>query len=340
MIAEDSAVVARVLMDVLSTDPEIEVVGVARDGTEAVAMAKTLKPDLITMDVRMPKMDGLMATRKIMEETPTPIVIVSASVNVQDMNITFEALRAGALDIIEKPRGVGHKDYEEVRGRLVRAVKLMSEIKVVRRWPDGKFRRASRLPKAVLKKQDAGKVVLIGASTGGPAALEAIFSQIPASFPAPILVVQHIAPGFIHGLVEWLSHVTALKVKIAETGETPLAGTIYFAGDNFHFMVDNDGHVELDGSPPVRGHRPSIDRLFSSAALAWGGRCVGVLLTGMGTDGVEGLRDIRLSEGKTIAQDEATSVIFGMPKEAIAAGIVEKVASPNDIGAELIALTS
>jgi len=340
LVAEDSAVVARVLVDVLTSDPEIEVVGIARDGSEAITLTKSLTPDLITMDVRMPKVDGLVATRKIMEETPTPIVIVSASVNVQDMNITFEALRAGALDIIEKPRGVGHKDYEEVRGRLVRAVKLMSEIKVVRRWPEGKFRRPSRLPRAVLKRREEGRVVFIGCSTGGPAALEAILGRLPAHFAAPIVVVQHIAPGFIGGLVEWLSHVTPLKVKIAEVGETPAAGTVYFAGDAYHLVIDAGGRLALDDGPPERGHKPAIDRLLTTGASVWGGRCIGILLTGMGMDGVDGLREIRHAGGRTIAQDEKTSVIYGMPKEAVAAGVVDKVSALTDIGPELIALTA
>ena len=339
LVAEDSAVVARVLVDVLSSDPDIDVVGVASDGVEAVQMAKSLKPDLITMDVRMPRMDGLVATRKIMEEMPTPIIVVSASVNVQDMNITFEALRAGALEIIEKPRGVGHRDYEAVRGRLIRAVKSMSEVKVVRRMTEARLRRPSRLPKAVLRGKETGRVVLIGSSTGGPAALEKIFTRLPANFPAPVLVVQHIAPGFVGGLAEWLNTGSQLNVKVAEAGEKPVAGTALFAPDGYHTVIDSGGLISLDDGPPDRGHKPSIDRLFAAAARAWGARCVGVLLTGMGTDGVMGLGEIKGAGGAALAQDESSAVIYGMPREAVAAGVVDKELAIEHLPAEIISLT-
>lgn len=340
LVAEDSAVVSRVLVDVLNTDPYIEVVGVAYDGAEAVAMTKSLKPDLVTMDVRMPKMDGLVATRKIMEEVPTPIVVVSAGVNIRDMNITFEALRAGALEIIEKPRGVGQKDYETVRGRLIRAVKAMSEVKVVRRMPEARLRRRSRLPRAVLRGAETSRFVLIGSSTGGPAALEKIISRLPANFPAPVLVVQHIAPGFVAGLAEWLSQGSTVNVKVAEAGEEPAAGTAYFAPDGYHMIIDQDGRIALDGGPPARGHKPSIDRLFAAAARAWGPRCVGALLTGMGTDGVAGLEEVKRAGGAAFAQDEKSAVVYGMAKEAVAAGVVDKVLPLEDIAAEIISLAA
>ena len=340
LVAEDSAVVARVLVDVLTTDPEIEVVGVASDGVEAVAMARSLKPDLITMDVRMPNMDGLVATRKIMEETPTPIVVVSASVNVKDLNITFEALRAGALEIIEKPRGVGQKDYETVRGRLIRAVKSMSEVTVIRRMPEARLRRRSRLPKAVLRGGERGRVVLIGSSTGGPAALEKIFSLLPEKFPAPVLVVQHIAPGFVAGLAEWLGQGSGLHVKVATAGEEPQPGTAYLAPDGYHMVVGRDGLIALDDGPAEKGHKPSIDRLFAAAARTWGSRCVGALLTGMGKDGVAGLAEVKQEGGVSFAQDESSAVIYGMPKEAVAAGVVEKVLSLKEMAAEIVLLTS
>ncbi len=340
LVAEDSAVVARVLVDVLTTDPDIEVVGVAYDGAEAVAMAKSLKPDLITMDVRMPKMDGLVATRKIMEEAPTPIVVISASVNVQDLNITFEALRAGALEIFEKPKGIGQKDYEAVRGRLIRAVKAMSEVKVVRRMPEARLRRRSRLPRAVTGRGEKSRVLLIGSSTGGPAALEKILSQLPAKFPAPVLVVQHIAPGFVGGLAEWLGQESALNVKVAGPGEEPLRGSVYFAPDGYHMVIDQDGLIALDDGPPEKGHKPSIDHLFTAAARTWGPRCIGALLTGMGTDGVAGLAELRRAGGVAFAQDEASAVIYGMPGAAVAAGVVDKVLSLEGIAAEIVSLTA
>ncbi|UCH77696.1 MAG: chemotaxis-specific protein-glutamate methyltransferase CheB [Candidatus Coatesbacteria bacterium] len=340
LVAEDSAVVARVLVDVLTTDPDIVVVGVASDGAEAVEMTRSLKPDLITMDVRMPRMDGLVATRKIMEEIPTPIIVVSASVNVQDMNITFEALRAGALEIIEKPRGVGHKDYEAVRGRLIRAVKAMSEVKVVRRMSEARLRRPSRLPKAVVRGKERGRVIVIGSSTGGPAALEKILARLPEKLLAPVLVVQHIAPGFVAGLAEWLNQSSALNVKIAEAGEEPLPGTVYFAPDGYHMQIDRDGRVVLDEGPPERGHRPSIDRLFTAAAQVWGPRCISALLTGMGSDGVSGLGEIKRAGGAALAQDEGTAVIYGMPREAAEAGFVDKVLPLEELAAEFVALTS
>jgi len=255
------------------------------------------------------------------------------------MNITFEALRAGALEIIEKPRGVGHKDYETVRGRLIRAVKAMSEVKVVRRMTEARLRRPSRLPKAVLKGREAGRLILIGSSTGGPAALEKILTRLPAQFPAPVLVVQHIAPGFVSGLAEWLNQGAQLNVKVAEAGEKPAAGTVLFAPDGFHTVIDSAGRVSLDDGPAERGHKPAIDRLFATAARAWGARCVGVLLTGMGTDGVMGLGEIKRAGGSALAQDEGSAVIYGMPREAVAAGVVDKEMAVEALPAEIISLT-
>jgi two-component system chemotaxis response regulator CheB len=205
---------------------------------------------------------------------------------------------------------------------------------------EARLRRPSRLPRAVFRGKETGRVILLGSSTGGPAALEKIFKRLPADFSAPVLVVQHIAPGFVGGLAEWLNQGSPLAVKVAQAGEKPAAGTVLFAPDDCHMEIGRDGLIALDDGPPERGHKPSIDRLFAAAARAWGPRCVGVLLTGMGTDGVLGLGAIKRGGGAALVQDESSSVIYGMPREAVAAGVVDKELPVEQLAAEIVSLAA
>jgi len=329
LVADDSATVREYLAYLLGEDPALEVVGTARDGREAVEQAERLKPDIIVMDVHMPRMNGFEATRQIMERVPTPIVMVSASTSREEVAMTFEALKAGALTVVDKPGGPDHPKHAESARRLVETVKLMAEVKVIRRWP----RRERPAPPSVLPAKPDRKIrlVAIGASTGGPQVVAEILSRLPRDLGVPILIVQHIAPGFTEGLAEWLGQGTRLTVKLAEPGESVRPGTVYLARDGAQMGITKDGRVHLAKEAGEDGFCPSASYLFRSVAEAYGRSAAGILLTGMGRDGATGLRKLREVGGVTIAQDEESSVIFGMPGEAVRVKAAEHVLSPEQI---------
>lgn len=339
LIAEDSAVTREHLVYLLSQDPALQVVGTARNGLEAVEQAEHLKPDVILMDVHMPRMNGYEATRQIIERVPTPIVMVSASLSRDETAMAFEALKAGALTILDKPSGLEHPGHEETARRLVETVKLMAEVKVVRRWPRRQglgvggrgLGQEEPIPRPLAPSSRKIRLVAIGASTGGPAVVAEILRGLPADLAAPILVVQHIAPGFTTGLAEWLGQGTRLAVKLAELGEPVQPGTVYLAPDSTQMGITKEGRIRLTKEPAEDNFCPSASYLFQSVAEAYGRSAVGVLLTGMGRDGAAGLRKLREAGGVTIAQDEETSVVFGMPGEAIRLGAAEYVLSPEQI---------
>jgi two-component system chemotaxis response regulator CheB len=324
LVAEDSLTTRELLVSVLRSDPDVEVVGDAKDGLEAVELTQRLRPHVVTMDVRMPRMDGFEATRRIMVEAPTPIVIVSGSVDVREVEVSLHALRAGALTVLKKPAGPESPEFEEQARRFVDTVKAMSQVKVVRRWARPLAR--ERVPSPLARNGARARVVAIGASTGGPAALSRLLSDLPGDFPVPVLVVQHIAKGFMEGLAGWLNSAGALRVKIAEHGEPLQPRTVYLAPDDRHLGVAADrGSLVVSKADPVGGFRPSATFLFESIARAFGTSATAVILTGMGQDGVAGLRVVREEGGRILAQDEETSVVFGMPGAAIAAGVVESI---------------
>ena len=330
LVAEDSAVTREYLVHLLNTDPALEVVGIARDGVEAVEQAQRLKPDVIAMDIHMPRLDGYEATRQIMERVPTPIVMVTASLERDEVAMSFEALRNGALTVVAKPAGPDHPDRDESVRQFVDTVKMMAEVKVVRRWPRRPPARLAPPPARAAGRID---VVAIGASTGGPQTIAEILTGLPRDLPVPILAVQHIAPGFIGGLAEWLNGQTALGVKVAEPAEAMRPGSMYLAPDGFDIGVTADGRIRLVRDPASDGFRPSASYLFHSVAAVYGRSAVGVLLTGMGRDGADGLRRLRDAGGVTIAQDAESSVVFGMPGEAIRLGAAGYVLAPAQIGA-------
>jgi two-component system chemotaxis response regulator CheB len=323
LIVEDSVVVRELLDFILGSDPAIRVVGTARDGEEALQAVQALKPDVITMDIQMAGMDGYEATRRIMAAHPTPIVVVSAIVDVKEVATTFRALEAGALAAVQKPMGIGHSDYEKTAQSLIQTVKLMSEVKVVRRrWPrQGREGLDSAVsPGAAvglrLVPGDIG-IVAIGASTGGPPALQTILSGLPKDFPAPVLIVQHICPGFVQGLAVSLAESSELPVHVASQGERLLPGHVYLAPDKLQMGVQIGGRISLSADPPENGLRPATSYLFRSVAQVYGRKAVGVLLSGMGRDGAEELKLMKTKGAVTIAQDKESSVVHGMPGEAI-----------------------
>jgi two-component system chemotaxis response regulator CheB len=320
------------LVHILNSDPEIRVIGTAGNGEEAIEAAGRNRPDLISMDVHMPKMDGFEATRNIMETNPVPIIIVTGSTSMIEIETSFQALEAGALTVIQKPEGIGHPAYEARSKELISTVKLMSEIKVVRRW--ARLRRkepgAYISAPAQITPVDI-RVVAIGASTGGPPVIQQILSGLPKEFPAPVLIVQHMAAGFIQGFAEWLGQTSGLSVHVAIDGSRILSGHVYIAPENVQMKVGSNGRLSCSDNRPENGLCPSVSSLFRSVAEVFGNSAVGILLTGMGKDGAEELKLMREKGAVTISQDEESSVVFGMPGEAVKLNAAKYVLPPAGI---------
>ncbi len=285
----------------------------------------------------MPVMDGYEATRRIMETHLVPIVIVSVSVDPREMATTFRALNAGAVAAVQKPMGLGHPDHKQTAKDLVQTVKLMSEVKVVKRWPMRYLETPVRWADRDVNPAVPGNIEIIamGASAGGPATLQTILSTLPVDMPVPILIVQHISPGFIDGFAESLAVSCRLPVHVAVQGEDLKSGNVYLAPGGVHMGVVKGGRAELFEGPPVDGMRPSISHFFQTVADVFAHRAVGVILTGMGRDGAEGLRSMRDKGAVTIAQNEESCLVFGMPGEAIKLGAAAHVLSPHEIAAAL-----
>jgi two-component system chemotaxis response regulator CheB len=334
LIVEDSPVVRELLSNILGRDPEIALAGIADSGEQALEMVRRTKPDVITMDVHMPGMDGFDATRRIMETWPTPIVIVSGIPDATSKAKVFRALEAGALAVLQTPHGVGHQDYLSCSAELVRTVKLMSEIRVVKRWPRARSQApvpTTTMREIVIPNPAALQLIAIGASTGGPPVIHAILSQLPEDFPIPIVVVQHIANGFTRGFAEWLGQSLKLRVEIPEHGQQLTHGRVYVAPDGLHMTIGSCGRVLLNAEDPENGLRPSVSRLFRSVAETCGRHAIGVLLTGMGKDGAWELKLMKERGAVTIAQDRESCVVHGMPGEAIRIGAATHVLSPEKI---------
>ncbi len=339
VIAEDSPVVREYLKYILESDPELQVIGMANDGHKAVEMVSRTKPDVVVMDIKMPIMNGFQATRRIMETNPVPIVLVSASYDTKEATTTFQAIESGALTVMEKPVGIEDPDHEESARELIQTVKLMSEVKVVTRKPQ--FLRKDAIPAApsrmrVLPTPAEIKLVAIGGSTGGTLVLQSILLRLPRDFPVPIVIVQHIAAGFTQGLVEWLEQTTGFPVHVATHGENLLPGHAYLAPDDYHLGVNSKKQISLSKAEKENGLRPSVSFLFRSVANAFDKNAIGVILTGMGADGAKELKLMKEKGAVTIAQDEKTSLVFGMPARAIEMGAVQYVLPSDKIAEALI----
>ena len=342
LIVDDSAAVRLHISNILESDPSIRVMGAVGDGEEAVRFVENKKPDVITMDIDMPKMSGLEAIRRIMETQPVPIVVVSATFDKNDLEKTFLAMEAGAIAVSNKPFGEGHHDYEQAARGLVQTVKAMSEVKMVKRWSRARISGITHMIEPEAPSSHASgkvKLVVIGASTGGPPVIKTILSGLTNGIHVPLLVVQHIAKGFLEGMVEWLNHTTGLPVHIGMHKERFMPGHVYFAPDDYHMGVNSAGRIELSKALPENALRPSVSYLFRSTINAFDGDSVGVLLTGMGKDGAEELGHMKEKGATTIAQDEESSVVFGMPGEAVRLGAATHILPPEKIAAVIRSLT-
>lgn len=334
LIAEDSRATMAHLVHILEGDPGIKVIGTVENGKAAVDFVSEHLPDVILMDVEMPVLDGLSATRRIMEMFPVPIVICTATSNPVELALTFDMIEAGAVACVGKPCGPSAPDYSDQTANLRRTVRLMSEVRVVRRWPSGNDLPARPLGSSC---EETGNrpVVAIGASTGGPLALQTILMTLPKDFSAPILVVQHSATGFLNGLTGWLQRTTGFPVRIAAHEIRPDPGQVYFAPDGFHMGINTNGTIRLSADEPEENLRPAVAYLFRTVAKTCASRAAAVLLTGMGRDGARELKSIRERGGLTIAQDVESSVVHGMPGEAVKLNAAAHVLPPIEIASEL-----
>ncbi len=336
LVVEDSRVIRDYLVCVLENDPIIEVIGTVASGEAALEFLDAHAPDVILMDIHLPGIDGFETTRRIMSSKPVPIVVCTASTHFSEVHTVMRALEAGALAALKKPRGLGDPEAEAEAAAIVDNVKLMSEVKVVRRWNRPSAAAPRPVPAAAQPapldgvRQDAA-IVAIGASTGGPPALAQILSGLSPAFAVPILVVQHMSAGFTAGFAEWLATASGLPVHVARGGEIPLPGHVYAAPDDHHLRVGPGGELQTSRDEPHGGLRPSVGILFRSVAERFGRRAIGVLLTGMGRDGADELKLMADRGALTAAQDEASSVVFGMPGEAIRLGAARFVLSPQKL---------
>jgi two-component system chemotaxis response regulator CheB len=346
LIADDSAFMRKVLHSILLAERGFEVVGEARDGREALAQAEALKPDVITMDINMPHVDGLQATEQIMSMNPRPIVIVSSESR-EGAETTLKALELGAIDFVAKPSSGIDLDMSSVRDELVRKLKMAAKVRVVRTASRSNAAHAvASKPRTEPVNPEASKskslaspsrsnskfpLIVIAASTGGPATLTKLVPLFPRDFSAALIIVQHMPGAFTAQFSEQLSGMCAIRVKEAEAGEILAPGTAYICPGSHHMRVSSTGRVTLDDGPRILGYRPCADVTLESAAQYAGPLSLGVILTGMGNDGARGAQAMKTAGGFVLAQDEATSVIFGMNAEAIRSGAVDQILPIEDL---------
>jgi len=335
LIVEDSISTCKLMKEILNSDPLISVIGTVGNGKDAVDFVARHKPDVVTMDINLPVMDGATAIQKIMGANPLPIIIVSDYWEAHDSVSVFKAMEIGAVAVLNKPR-YGADNYRQSADKLVSMVKLMSEIKVIKRlYPNFSNTIIREEVKAEVHetKIEAGKIdiVAVGASTGGPVVIEKILSNLRRDFRYPIVVVQHITPGFLDSFVEWLKLNSKIGIRIAVQDEILKPGYCYLAPDNYQMSIMPGRKVRLTGDNPVNGLRPSVSYMFSSLARYYSGSTLAILLTGMGKDGAEELKTLREKGGITIAQDEFSSVVHGMPGEAIKLGGAQYIFNPEKI---------
>jgi len=335
LVVDDSALMRRLIADLLESDPGIEVVGTARDGQDAVEKVAMLHPDVVTMDVEMPGMNGLEALSHIMQQFPVPVVMLTG---LRDADVALEAMERGAVDFLLKPSGTISVDLHKIRDELIRKVKLARLVnlrKLTQPLPPAKplpsFRSHPR--------RNGHRAVVIGASTGGPRAVEEILATLPGDLPAPVLIVQHMPPGFTRSFAERLNQRSALQVKEAEGGDILKPGRAFVAPGDFHMRVRpgrNHAVIRLEQSEPVNGVRPAVDVTMMDVAEVYGAGSVGVVLTGMGADGARGARRIKAAGGFVIAQDQGTSVVYGMPRAVVKTGAADRVLPLEEIPAAIL----
>lgn len=331
LLVEDSAVQREFLSFILEESGDFEIVAVAADGEEGVQQAGLVRPDVILMDCHMPKLDGVGATRIIMETTPAPIVLMTASPAESEQEFTFDAIKNGALAVVSKPPALGTPDFDRIADQLLRTVRLMSEVKVVRRWPARTAAAPAQTHVKLPVARDGVQLVAIVGSTGAPGVIAEILAAIGPATRATFLIVQHMSDGFIGGFAGWLAARSGIVAHVAQHGMETQPGMAYVAPDGAQMGIVASGRIALSTDPDDDGFRPSGNYLLRSVARAYGRNAMGVLLTGMGRDGAAGLLDLHRAGGLTVVQDEESSVVFGMPGEAVRLGAAAHVLPPDAI---------
>lgn len=340
LIADDSATVRMHLANLINATPGLRVIGEARDGEEVIELTRELRPDVISMDINMPRLNGLDATQRIMSETPTPVVVVSTLVD-RNVDLAFQAMESGALAVVEKPPHRNEATFETKRQQFIKTLVAMAGVKVIRRGRTGLLSQAGNLrPTGVtgLLPQATPEILAIGASAGGPSALTSLLRDLPPDLPIPIVVVQHMAPDFINGLARWLARATRKLVTVAGDGHSLEAGVVHLSPGTAHLTVSRVNGVlvsRLIDGPGHYRYQPSIDILFHSVAISCGAAAIGLILTGMGDDGADGLLAMRRAGARTFAQDQASSIVFGMPGAAVERGAAERVVSLANLPAAI-----
>ncbi len=324
LIVEDSMVVRQLLLHIIGTDARFEVVAAVERAEEALTLLEVVKPDVISLDIRLPGMNGLDFTLQVMARRPTPIVVVAANVDDDELDIAMNALRAGALSVVEKPVGVTNAAFAAMAERLTTQLAIMSQVKVVRQGIDRGLNFGTAAAPAPPRPPRSYAVAGVVSSTGGPQALAQLFNALGGDFPLPILLVQHMTASFLDGFVAWLSGVTPFQAVVAEAGTVPQPGRIHVPPPDRHLVMEG-GRLAVRATPPVCSQRPSGSVLLSSLAREFGRRGIGVILTGMGADGAEGLADMKKAGAYTIGEDESTCVVFGMPAAAAKLGAVTEM---------------
>ena len=338
MVVEDSLVVRQLLVHIIASDPRLVVAASVSSAEEALQEIGRVQPDVVSMDIRLPGMDGLEATRRIMSEHPTPIVVIADSIEDTSLKISMNALRAGALTVVEKPVGLSSANYAGIASTICTQLYIMSQVPVVRQrsfapWREKNSMAApTRDPEWSLMRPS---IMGIAASTGGPPALAKVLGGLPEDFPLPILLVQHMGAPFMEGFASWLNGLTPLNVRLAQDQEIPAPGHVYVAPGDRHLLLSPAGTLKVSGEPPLGNQRPSATLLFQSMARSVGRRGLGVILTGMGEDGAQGLVELRQAGGYGLAEDESTAVVYGMPAAASRMGGVN-VSLPLDLIASRI----
>lgn len=342
LVADDSPTIRHYLKEIINDTHNMIVVGEAKDGQEVIELVHKIRPDVVSMDINMPKMDGLEATRQIMSETPTPVVVVSGLVE-SDIELSMRALDAGALAVVEKPPDRQNIEFEAKRKQLIRTIGAMAGVSVISR------RRSSHKNindhqqteefKSITSRLRKPEIIGIGASTGGPSAIQRILKDFPEDISVPIVIVQHMPHEFLQGMSRWLQRSTRLTIKIAESGDILKVGTVYIAPGTAHMTIqrqDSKLLVQLIKDRGTPQYQPSINMLFNSLATTCSSNAIGVILTGMGDDGASGLLAMKQAGAKTLAQDEKSSTVYGMPQAANLCGAVNSILPLTSFASEIL----
>lgn len=345
LVVDDSFFIRKRLVDMLSSDPEIVVIGTAQNGVEAIEKVANLKPDVVTLDIEMPKMDGLTALEYIMRDNPTPVIMVS-TLTEEGSKATATALFKGAVDFVHKPTDLTHIRLPEVQEELLAKVKGVSKARLHKIAAplkkaagfDGAVN--SSFPKAASSMRSraaSNKLVMIGSSTGGPRALIEVLPRLPKDFPAPIVVVQHMPSGpFIKSIAKRLESESNIRIKEAQNDDRLEPGVAFIAPGGMHLLIEKDGLLKLNHGPAVNSVKPSVDVMMNSGVTVYGANSIGVILTGMGRDGAKGMSAIKTYGGRTIAEDESTCIIYGMPKAVVDNGDADRIVPIEQVASEIV----